>query len=197
MKKIRHAPKEDSKRKEKLVLGVIIAFIMVSSILGYFGSQGSRTVRYNGHKFRILDNGMYSTQVDGQTIGFNFLPQHLGNMSYMDAAVAELSGKRMAVTTSDPQSKMARTIAEAEYLLVDSLFRLKIYPQPSYLTNGTDRPVASCLNATEFVPVILIEQSNETTVEVVDHCVVMKAGNRLDFLAFKDRLIYGLLGILE
>ena len=60
MKKIRDKDTVKEDRTQKTVLSIVIAVIMVSSVLGYFGSRPESVVA-KGHKFTIQSDGTYTT----------------------------------------------------------------------------------------------------------------------------------------
>ena len=68
---------------------------------------------------------------------------------------------------------------------------------PSYTSEGGTRPKIDCGNATAFVPVVVFEKGNESSVELENFCVTVKAPSRYELLQLKDRMIYSLLGILK
>jgi hypothetical protein len=198
MKKVRYQKKENQKKKQNLILGGIIIFIMVSSALGYFGSQGTaQRFEYKGLRFELLDSGMLKARLQDREFQFNYLPQSLENMSFNSSALSPLLQTRLVYTTSASDSPMKAAIAEADYLLQRELFTLGLYVVEGFTDNTTSRPVISCLNASAFVPVILFEASENTEVSLEDSCIIVRASSRLDFLALKDRMLYTLLGILE
>jgi hypothetical protein len=197
MKKIKESGAKQKSSKEKTLIGVIIGLLMVFSVLGYFGSQnGSSVFRYNGLKFTQMSSGMLALKFQGASFRFNFLPNQL-NTTPGAEAVPILKGKNMIYSTSDPVSPASESIAEAEFLFDEALANAKIYPVPGFIApTQSQRKVITCLNATETVPVVFFEQRNESAVKLFGNCVKITAPTRLDFLAIKDRIIFGILGIL-
>ena len=96
MKKIRDKAAQKEKHKEKLILGGIIIFLMVSSVMGYFGSKGGgANYRYGDYKFKKATDGYYVTKYNGVLFRFNFLPQALVNMSVNEKGLELLKGKQL------------------------------------------------------------------------------------------------------
>ncbi|MBW2987939.1 hypothetical protein DRJ48_01585 [Candidatus Woesearchaeota archaeon] len=200
MKRVRSIKKKESKRPQQLIIAGITIFIMLSSVLGYLGSRvgGGGSIKYKNFRFRVLENGMYATTIANKQFRFNFLPQALSNMSFDPSILAPIKQTRLLYTTSEFDSPIKESMSETEYLLGEGLYAMGKYTIPGYTTNTTtQRPVITCENATAFVPVIMLKYSNETKAWLEGNCLIIQANTRVDFLAYKDRILYGLLGVLE
>jgi len=199
MKEVRVKGKKVEKKKERVFIGLIIAFIMISSVLGYFGSQSNAvTVLYNKVKFTGASNGMYTATINKHNFRFNFLPQQLVNMSFNSSVLAPLRQTRLIYITADFKSPLIQSISESEYLFGQNLMQMGIYAIGGYTTNTTTGlPRITCGNATVITPVMIFEYANRSSVRLENQCIHVAAGNRFDFLALKDRIIFSLLGILR
>ncbi len=199
MKKVRAKGKKDENRNQKIIIGLIIAFIMVSSVLGYYGAQSKeQAYTYKGIKFTAQKNGLLLAKISNHDFYFNYLPQSLVNMSFNSSVLDPLKATKLIYTTSDIKSPLIQSLSEAEYLLTQELMQLSIYSIGGYTTNTTTgRGRITCDNATAITPVIMFEYANKTSAYLEGQCLHIAGNSRLDLLALKDRMLYGLLGILR
>ncbi len=199
MKKIRYKTKADEKKKQKLIYGLLIAFIMVTSVLGYFGSRGNSSYRYNNIKFTRLPNTqLFVTKIKGMEFRFHYLPQWVDNLTIPQEIIAKIRDSQVMYTTYDYNSSFATVDAEVEFYLTEALSEISKYVLPGFITRtNTKRPLITCANATASVPVIYLGKSNITELRLNNSCITFKAPTRAEFLAYKDRLLYGVLGIIQ
>ncbi|MEE9525191.1 MAG: hypothetical protein V3V78_01120 [Candidatus Woesearchaeota archaeon] len=184
--------------KKKLIISLFIVFIMVSSGIGYmFGKDGGEKYKYNDHSFLKRGNE-WVLKVDGGELVFSYFPETVENID-LNFDISALNGLVEIDTTSDPDDKFKGKIAEAQYKMQDVLGKAS----NTYILNGmTDEndfnmPIIGCDKATSLVPVIYFKESNETKIEKVGECIIAEARSELDVLALKDRILYGMLGIIE
>ncbi len=195
MKQIKDKQVHHENKKAKYIIGGVIIFIMVSSILGIIGSEGSGKIKFGDYSFKITDRGTYELKIQNVPFEFHFLPSSFTNNSF--SGIEVIQGKKVVYTTSDPLSDIAQDIAETEYLLGTNLIKLGIRPIPSYTLEGVSkRPVITCLNSTPENPVIYLEQRDETAIKPFGNCLKITAKTRYEFFAVKDWIVYKLLGIL-
>jgi hypothetical protein len=62
--------------------------------------------------------------------------------------------------------------------------------------NDYNFPVITCRDSTSVVPVIYFKSSNETKVYLENDCIIAESSTQIDFERIKDRLVYGMLGII-
>jgi hypothetical protein len=63
--------------------------------------------------------------------------------------------------------------------------------------NDYNFPVITCEDPTNFVPVIYFRSFNETKVYMEDNCIIAEALRQEDVERIKDRMVYGILGIIK
>ena len=63
--------------------------------------------------------------------------------------------------------------------------------------NKFDFPIITCDDATESIPVIYFRGANQTAIYEEANCIIAEAKREADFLRIKDRLIFGVFGVIE
>jgi len=137
---------------------------------------------------RIARNGSLYTQ-NGR---INIL-----NANYKNDFSKILSGKYEIDTTSEVNSTNKEYIALAEHQMGLTLGSYNIYLSKGFTANNSfNLPVISCSNATQYTPVIYFRHGNSTSISVQDNCVIAEASSNTEFIRVKDRLLYGILGVM-
>lgn len=188
--------------KFKLWMGIAIIAIMVLSTAGvvfnYAVGEGN-AVSYNTTVFTVSSTGAGITaKIGGQKLRFDYLPQQVQGITADSAAFQRIKSTLMVQMTSDYNSTSSDFIAQAEFNLAQVLeTHFKIYSAAGFTwKTNTTAPVITCANATAYVPVIRFIDSNETKIRMDGNCVLVEASSGNDFIAAKDRLLYGLLGVM-
>ena len=58
-------------------------------------------------------------------------------------------------------------------------------------------PIIACDDATPLIPVIYFVESNETKIYKQENCIIAEADTSVDVIRIKDRLLYGIHGIIR
>ncbi len=186
---------------KKNLVGILIVGIMVLSGIGYMWSDSTNSKQnYNGHKI-ISQNNKWYVQADDSYAQFDFHPTELENIN-MSADVAEyLSNVKMLYIVFDPDSSLIQDFEVERVRLEKDLPQfLKIYPVTGVTYNSTEYsnfPVVTCANATMYVPVLYFRKGNSTEIIANDTCIILQARDSYDVPAVTDRLMYGLLGVMQ
>lgn len=188
--------KKESFFSKKNMVSLFIIIIMVSSVMGFiWGRDSTDTQRYNGYKF-LLKNNRWILNVDkNKELSFNYLPQEVENINLSQDIVNSLSDKIEIDLTYDIDDDFAQTIAIAQQEMANNLNNIYIR---NGLTNETSYniPIITCTNATEQIPVIYIQKSNQTSLSFDNNCIIIEAQNEFDISRIIDRIIYTILGIM-
>lgn len=201
MKKIKEIKKEkDSKTVQKVIIGGVIAFLMVFSILGFFSRSNntSKKLTYNGFKFTLNQNGLFLVQ--GKTVfSFKYFPTTLENMTYDRNIDSLLQNAKMIYITSDNNDTFVQQIGQVKYLFASQITKMNRFVQNSYTSkvDGLNLPEITCLNATQTTPVIYFLSSNQTTINLEKNCIIIKATDENNFFMPVDRMLYGFLGVIK
>ncbi len=199
MKKVKELKKnKDSKTVQKVVVGGLISFIMIFSILGFFSNSyhSTKKMNYNGFNFYITNKGMF-LKYDGKPLQFQYYPSSLENMSYNDNINNLLRNSKQIYVTSDANDTLVQAIGTVKYLFASTLASVSKYVQNSYTTNVSGLPVISCANATSNTPVVYFYTSNKTSISLQNNCVKVTAYDQNGFLSAENRILYGFLGVMK
>ncbi len=162
------------KNKKKLITLSIALFFMVimaTSILELYVRNGSEDeiYDYNGLKFANTGNGWLAYRQDGRPIYILSNPKDLENITISPINIATLNYAQKAYLSYNPKER--NKIALSEF------FReMKISPRivnACYEDNEqcANLPIKTCEDTTTSVAVILLRESNETSVTFINNCL--------------------------
>lgn len=188
--------REDDKRS-KILISVFIAFIMITSVIGFmFGQYAAEQYKFRDYKFTRTEQG-FSLVINKKEVYFNYFPTE-ANISDFDTRIDDrIKSTKMFYLTYDYNTSHASTLGGIAYDLALTLDKFDVFVQPTF-TNKTsfNVPIITCANATMFVPVIYFKETNQTRAYLAANCIILEAESEIDLLRLKDRLLYGFFGIL-
>jgi hypothetical protein len=194
--------RDNREKRNRIILSVVIAFVMILSTIGFFyGSQ----VNENEQKYTInnktysytRENNQYVLELNKkEKIGFYYLPFEI-NMNITDEILNSIQNSKVVYITFDPDAEKPEYIDLARFDLAMNFLNKNIY-----VIEGTTKesqeinlPIITCENATAYMPVIYLQESNITNLINDNNCIRMQ-GKNLDFIKFRDLMLYKLYGIL-
>jgi hypothetical protein len=187
-----------AKKRRNIVPGAFIAFIMIFSAFGvmFYGfSSPSSKFEYNGYRFEATQNG-FVTNVEGRRYAFSNHPGSLEHINVSEGVADRIRGTRMLHLTYDPNQTVVNEIAAAQFQLQQDLDTFGIYGATAMtVENEYGLPVVTCSDATQFVPVLDFREG-DTSVELEGDCIIVNA-YREDFGRVRDRIVLGLLGVMQ
>jgi hypothetical protein len=192
---------ERRQRRNRIIISLfIIALMLFSSIAGaiiYFGGD-SQSIRYNGHKIRIVadQNGyaQYTTKVDGQTITFYTAPQDSESIALPPGMIETLRNADAIVFLFDPKDNQTAMYDELRFSFSQALPK----QQGTAITQADDRydlQVLSCENAGPTYPFLFFKAGNGS-VGMDGNCYTLEGG-RNNFALLRDRIVYAYYGISQ
>lgn len=189
------------RRKERknyagIIVSSFIAFIMVTSIIGYiFADRQEQIVKYNGIKFTATPNG-WRANIEGKSYLFSYDPKSLEDIEFPETI--SFDGVVEIDATYESNSSYKEDIARSIFEFASLLSGSSIYVRPGFTANSSfDIPIITCEDATPFVPVLYYKNSNQTLITHQGSCIIIESQDGNSFLASTDRIIYKLLGIME
>lgn len=192
--------RREEKSIGKKIIGYFIGIIMVFSAFGViffgFGAGSGGTVKYNGLKFTDKGN-FWSVNVNGKEALFNYLPDELASLNVENASIEKLKNVVQIDSTSEFNDTLAEPIALAQFQMGITLNNFGVYLRSGFIGNTSRFPIIKCEDSTNFVPVIYFRSANETKIYLDGLCVRADAANAADMARLKDRLAYGILGIIQ
>ena len=187
--------------KGKKFMVYLMGIVMVGSVFGvvFFGfgtSGGTSEIEYNDFKF--VNKGAYwSTIVDKREAIFTYLPGDVEDVTVDNILIDRLKNKVEIDVTSDFNGTFAQEISLASYNMIITLNNFDLFIRQGFTTeNDYNFPVITCRDSTSVVPVIYFKSSNETKVYLENDCIIAESSTQIDFERIKDRLVYGMLGII-
>lgn len=182
-------------------IAIFIGLIMLASTIGtvfVFYAPSSTDFRYGGLSFKQVQQGGYVAKIGGNQAYFAYRPEELSDINVTENIVSLLANSRSAWVTYDPNSTLTQEMALLQFdlaLLLDA--RKGTFVQPAFTEeNQLNIPVKTCRDATPFVPVLLLQKANDTTIGtdlVNQDCIVLSAAES-EFQRAADRLKYAVLG---
>lgn len=189
---------KNPRRRWGLIIFLVVIMVGTSFSFVFYGfAPTTQTVKYNGISFSS-GNNIWTAKIKGQEAAFSFLPTDVQDISVRDDFSKILSGKYEIDTTSEVNSTDKEYIALAEHQMGLTFGTYNIYLRNGFTTNNSfNFPVINCSNATQYIPVIYFRHSNLTSISVQNNCVIAEASSNTDFIRVKDRLLYGILGVMS
>ena len=191
---------KDKKEKKRWGLILFIVFIMIGTSVSFvfFGfSPAAERVKYNG--FSFVNNGnIWIAEINGREAAFSFLPKEIESINMPYDALQRLQNKFEIDVTYDLNSTYKESIALAHHQMGLTLATYNIFVRKGFTTNNTfNLPIITCDNATINVLVVYFRHGNATNININNNCIIAEASANADFIKIKDRLLYGILGVMK
>jgi hypothetical protein len=202
-------PRKDKREKRnKIIVGIIVSFLMVSSIAGFviLNSTNNQevnkfTLTYSNKDYEFtrkqdnLGNQYYEVSSDKGIFTTYYHPQQLNNIEISQEVISVIKNTNFFYLTFDPQQS---DLSYVDYLRFDLKNNI---PQAIYFEEGITResdvynlPLITCQNATPYVPVIFLKNSTMTNITMIDNCINLEFPT-YEILKIRDMLVYLLQGI--
>ena len=193
--------KDKREKRNKIIISIIIAVVMVSSIIGFlYGTNVSENeMKYdiNNKTYSFVrQNNMYILNLNKQKIGFYYLPFEI-DLNISDEISNKIKNSGVIYITFNPEMNNPEYIDVARFDLATNFAMKNIYTINGITNENVNYnlPIINCENATNFIPVIIMQESNTTNVNMTNNCITMQ-GKNFDFIKFRDLIIYKLYGVL-
>ena len=191
---------KEKKEKKRWGLIIFIVFIMIGTSVSfvYYGFSGAgETVKYKELKF-VKFPDRWEAKIDGRNAAFSFLPSDVESISAFNDSFGRLQGKLEIDVTYDLNSTYKESIALAQHQLGLTLAEYNVFVRKGFTTNNTfNIPIITCSDAIPTVPVVYFRYGNTTNIHAENNCVIAEASTNADFIKVKDRLLYGILGVMK
>lgn len=190
--------KEKSEKKRWGMIFFILLIMVGMSFSLFSGFSGNaEKAKHNGITFTKFPD-RWEAKISGQQAAFTFLPTDVEKIPISGDFAALLQSKPEIDITYDLNSPHNQSIALAQYQMGLTLQAYDIYVRQGFTSNNTFKmQVIKCRDATQNVPVVYFKYANSTNIHVNGSCVIAEASANSDFIKVKDRLLYGILGVIK
>jgi hypothetical protein len=182
---------EKKRRKNQLIIGIILIAVMIFSVLGYslssFGNNNSSgsVVNYNGFKFTQTSN-FWNVNVGSYAFSFAYNPTQTEKINSALNLLNSYSGKPLYISSENN---------EAEIEIYKNLFyqnqivqRIQEACLQGEKCNG-DYPKKTCQD--NF---IIIKESNSSEIKQQNNCVFIE-GNKGNLTKLSDSFLFKISGV--
>ena len=190
---------KDRKEKKRWGLILFIGIIMVGTSASFvlIGSQQNEVAKYNGIKF-VSQNSVWIAKISGKDAAFSFLPGDVESIRLSGESAQKLKGRLEIDVTYDLNSTYREPIALAQHQMGLTLGQYNIFVRKGFTANNTfNLPIITCNDATSIVPVVYFRQGNATSINAEGDCIIAEASSGEGFIKAKDRILYGVLGVIK
>lgn len=185
----------------KTGMSLFIVAIMILSVIGFVlvdvGTDDASRM-YGNYTFYRTSQG-WRAKIAGQQMYFNFLPDQVNRIPVDEHSQQILTSSPIVGVTYDPADKFAQPMSQLQFYLEQLLNENQRVFVLRGLTNNSAYPglqELTCANATQSLPVIVMERQNETRVSANEWCVHAQAATSQEVFMLADRLLYVILGVL-
>lgn len=197
----------EKKSNKTTYIAIFFATIMVFSVLSVFFQNPTQDTEYTYGKYAfksISTTGQWSTKINGKETLFYFLPAQISNMEIPVDVIPLIKNSQATIIAFNPE------INESNKLQVVDLFRYDVgiafsqkFPEKQLgyaVTKSTTAyalPELSCVNASYYMPIMVLDYSNETKIISENSCIKISALTEYDLLQIMDYLKYSIYGVLD
>lgn len=180
-----------AERRKQLLIGGIIAFVMIASIIGFAVTNTSdevqNRVKYKDYVFYRTESGWVTT-IANTRFGFRSIPLDLENITMPNLIIPS----KVYLTTDSSEMingdySLSRLAGILQYKGIN-VQRACIDPGC-----GLDVPLVKC---SEQKSIIYIKYGNFTGLHQDGNCLAIEAENNDDLDKLTERVVYFLLGVM-
>ncbi|MFA6888809.1 MAG: hypothetical protein WC254_04920 [Candidatus Woesearchaeota archaeon] len=185
---------------KKNIMGMIIVFLMVFSVLGMWQGSDDGMPDYNEFKVTQKDN-KYEIKTDkGIVQGYTY-PGYLEGIP-LDTTLLVYTSLLYSPTVTilfDPADPALAYVEVLRMELVQQDFMLLGKSVAFAITQANDAYQYPVVNCSSTSPIVYIHTTNTTTFAQIyqdENCLVLESLNWRDLVSLKDRLVYTLYDVM-
>ncbi len=192
--------KQRKDKRNKIIIGIVLAVIMLFSTAGYFvmeftGSSGTsgnaKTIEYNNIKFSQDAYGYWTFSIQGYNFQMQYNPNEIENISVnTNKTLNDFSGKTLYYSAEPSEDYISQQgISEIGRNIGQFVQRAN----PACLGNcSQDYPIKNCLN--DSIVIFKESASNLSRITDRDNCVVLEY-SQLEDARVADAFLFRIFGI--
>ena len=187
---------EKKEQKKRRTAGIVIAIIMLFSIAAFAFMESTSTTnentqKYKDYVFQRTEAG-WETKANNLQIVTQFLPQEVENISSAQFISGDLGNTIFFIADSYDERQAA---AELSLILSSQRKQFACLPEDSNKSECADLPLKSCGSASSESGVVIIKESNETSINYNSFCITIN-GNATELVKAADKAIFKIVGIV-
>jgi|SRR3989338_3267968 len=191
----------NEKTRRVIVIGFLLLMVVglsFGAVLSGFGDPSTK-VKYNGITFNADPvNNIWTAKINGKTAAFSFLPQDVQTIAVEGSPFKITERKPEIDFTYEVNGTDKEYIALAQHQMSLTLEQYGVFVRKGFTTNNSyGFPIIDCASSSASVPVVYFMRSNISRIKVQDNCIIAEAQDSIDIIKAKDRLVYGILGVIE
>ena len=180
----------------KVLVGLFLAFLMVSSIAGFVIDQASFTnqgkVKYLGRSFAQTDQG-YLTYLGNDQILISSDPRNVQLYQGLESlSLEELNSAGKIYFTFNPSDNLQNTLSYFNAAIVPRFNKNMIISCKADSPECADLPIITCADATESIKIIQLDLADSPSLTYNNNCLLIQ-GNQATLPNLFDSLILDLL----
>lgn len=189
---------------------LVIILLVIGGVYAYtvYADSTEQPQPYNGFTFTNTPEGYYETTVSGPqgetALEFRRHPRQVENISVdpsVNAVIRAIQERNGSLYISvSPEYSTGGRIGIGVYELskiTNYMFGIGTQGGVTYQNATGDYPVVTCENVTRNTAVLTIEKGEDTRVTQENGCIKLQAQTASDVIRAADRIVYGLLDIIQ
>lgn len=207
MKKFRQfRPVETREKKSKagMYLAIFIAVVMVGGIGGIIVSKPADSEYVYGKYPFMSKNNMWVTKINKKEVAFYFLPDQVSHFEVSESAFEIFKNSQGIIFTFDPEINSTTKLQALDifrFEIVDAIINSYKGKQIGFAatknTSLYELPVVTCENSSYYFPVMFIDYRNETSIKLINDCIIVSAKDEKNLLGLMDNLKYRIYGVSD
>ncbi len=188
----------------KNAIGLFVVVMMLASGAGFvlnMNQSGSTSDEYDGHRFVSNQRGQWTTQIGDKSYIFNYHPSVVDHLNVSSSIIEQMNNADVVYITYDPKDDYVTDIENLRFELESDLdMYFDIIPEIGIMDNSGEYSgftQIDCQDARPNAPVLRFMKGTNLTIEQNGYCITVYSDDGYGFFLARDRLFYGMLGIIE
>lgn len=191
--------KKKKSNRSAIIITILISAFMILSVFEVvlFYNPGTDQLKYGKYSFNTVQSG-YQVKANGKYYVFDYFPSDVEQINLSPSISSQLKNAQALIFSFNPEESAdnLQYVDTLRYELSQQSPIPIIAAVTNISLNYSGLPVLTCTNATNLVPVILLNISADTSISQNDNCIIMNAKLK-QIVAAKDRIVYSMLGIMN
>ncbi len=182
--------------KGKMIMGVLIGFLMISSIFGMVANyySGNNNVRFGDFVYEVRNN-IYFTDYEDKEIHFFRPSTELNTYEIPVEFIEWMKNTPLLEVTFNSSADDVKDTASIIADLSSQVFTThKLYVSPGDINNNSENHI-SCSDAAPLIKVIQIKKDVTANLSYENDCLIIGYTSKEDLINFRDEMMYDFYGM--